>query len=229
MEENRQDQDLKQTEVNKETVSIPVSRTGHTWIGDRDEIRPDLQERPVTRMTLTDSDVRSTRIAERERKPYRGFITDEEVKFAEAAAEVDRRALAESRAAREEMMQTRVYSGFGSGFEDDRSEEPAEESKPVKRRAGRKFNVRIADSRKFRRLIALAAVFALLVLFEISFAVMKAQTASLPGRTQEIRTQTEAITAENEALKSAADEIGEYDQVKELRDSWQRIKDRLAE
>jgi cytoskeletal protein RodZ len=130
------------------------------------------------------------------------------------------------------MTQTRVYSGFGSSIEEEKApEEEAQQpqEQPVKVRRRRSFNVHIADSRKFKRLIVLAVAFFVLLAFEISFAVMKAQTASLPDRTAEFKSQTEALQTDNEALRKSADEIGEYDQVKELRDSWQRIKDKLAE
>lgn len=229
MEDNKQD--IIQTQAEENNAELKKTAR-HTWIGDRDEVRPDQMQRTVTRMTFPSDEVRSTKLVEKEKKPYKGFITDEEVEFAEKAAEIDRIARAERLAARQTMTQTRVYSGFGSSIEEEKApEEEAQQpqEQPVKVRRRRSFNVHIADSRKFKRLIVLAVAFFVLLAFEISFAVMKAQTASLPDRTAEFKSQTEALQTDNEALRKSADEIGEYDQVKELRDSWQRIKDKLAE
>lgn len=231
MDDNRQEQDLTRIEENKKTDSTTDRKSRHTWIGDKDEIRPDWGERTVSRATITGETSRGTaivktRIAERERRPYRGFITDDEIKHAEAAAEIDRRARAESRAAAEKMAQTRVYSGFGSGLDD---ETPVPAEKPVRKpRTSRSYIIHITDDRKFKRLIAALAVFVLLLLFEISFFVMRAQTASLPGKTAEVKTQTEKINGQNEELKSETEKLGDPQQIEENKDSWQKIKDQLA-
>lgn len=232
MEENRQDKDLKQAELNTEAEGTTSRVTRHTWIGDKDEVRPDGTVRPVTRSTIADTDMRGTKmiktkIVERPKKPYRGFITDEEISQAEAAAEIDRRALAESRAAREEIAQTRIYSGFG---EPEKAEDkPEEEPQKPKVRRKRTVNIQIADNKKFRRLVVLLAVFVVLLAFELSFAVMKARTAALPGSTAKLRSKTETVQANNTAIQESIDKIGDYDEVKANRDSWQKIRDQLAE
>ena len=227
MEESKQNNLQEQKELNKEGRA---KRTGHTWIGDKDEIRPDAVARPVSRQTFTDGEIRTTKVVERPRKPYTGFITDEELKHAEAAAEIDRRSRAEGRAARDEMAQTRIYTGIGSGLDD----EPAPEEEPAKpvqkaKRAHRTFTIRFDDSKKTRRLKILLVLFALLLAFEISFAVMKIRTATIPGMLEGVRTQTEELKAENEAIQKEADEIGDYDEVVNNRDSWQKIRNSLAE
>ena len=232
MEENRQDKDLKQAELNTEAEGTTSRVTRHTWIGDKDEVRPDGTVRPVTRSTIADTDMRGTKmiktkIVERPKKPYRGFITDEEISQAEAAAEIDRRALAESRAAREEIAQTRIYSGFG---EPEKAEDkPEEEPQKPKVRRKKTVNIQIADNKKFRRLVVLLAVFVVLLAFELSFAVMKARTATLPGSTAKLRSKTETVQANNTAIQESIDKIGDYDEVKANRDSWQKIRDQLAE
>ncbi len=227
MEDREHSKDLRQAEVNNEAEGMATKKTVHTWIGDKDEISPAFSERPVTRATFQTEGVRSTRLVEKEKKPYKGFITDEEVEFAEKAAEIDRRARAERLAARETMTQTRVYSGFGSAIEEEKPQ--AEETEKVRPHRRKSYNIHIADSRKFKRLIVLAAVLAVLLAFEISFVFMKAQISSLPDRTQDLRSRTEALQTENSELQKSVDEMGDYDQIKELRDSWQRIKDKLAE
>ena len=240
MEDKRQDKDLKQAELNTDAEGTTSKVTRHTWIGDKDEVRPGSAERPVTRATITDNASRSTRmvstkVVERPKKPYRGFITDEEISHAEAAAEIDRRAIAESRAAREAaketMTQTRVYSGFAEpdDAEDKAEDKPADKPQPPKVRRKRIVNIQISDEKKFRRLVVLLAVFVVLLAFELSFAVMKASTATLPGSTAKLRSKTETMQANNSAIQESIDKIGDYDEVKANRDSWQKIRDQLAE
>ena len=106
MEENRQDNLHTEEQENNKTVS---RQTRHTWIGDADEIRPEQINRTVTIMTAVwpENDGRSTRLVEKQRKAYKGFITDEEVREAETQAEEGRKARAADRAAREELAQTK--------------------------------------------------------------------------------------------------------------------------
>lgn len=227
MEENREKENLKQEELNTEKVR---KRTGHTWIGDRDEIRPDAVLRPVSRSTVTDVKPGATRVVERPRKPYTGFITDEEIRHAEAAAEIDRRARAEEQAARDRLAQTRIYTGLGSGLEGD--EEPeVQEEKPARPavRQRRTVTIRLDDAKKLRRLKALLAVLVLLVLFEISYFAMKARTASLPDSTAEVIAQTEELRAQNAEIEKETEQLGDTEEIISNRDSWQNIRDQLAE
>ena len=227
MEESKQNDLQEQKELNKEGRA---KRSGHTWIGDKDEIRPDAVARPISRQTITDGEIRTTKVVERPRKPYTGFITDEELKHAESAAEIDRRSREEGRAARAEMAQTRIYTGIGSGLDDGSA--PEEETvEPVQkaRRARRIYTIRLDDSRKVRRLKILLVMFAVLLAFEISFAVMKIRTTTIPGMLEGVRTQTEELKTENEAIEKETDEIGDYDEVVSNRDSWQKIRNSLAE
>lgn len=236
MADNRQDKDLKQAEKNtgtgEETSGKTSRKTRHTWIGDKDEIRPDGADRPVTRMTIPDAGARgtkmiSTKVVERPKKPYRGFITDEEIRQAEAAAEIDRMALAESRAAREQMAQTRIYGAVDvPDAEAEKPEETAEKTKPRRKKS---FSIQVTDSKKFRRLVAILAVFAVLLAFEISFAVMKARTSALPGSTAKLRSKTETLQANNKQLQESIDKLGDYDEIKAKKDSWQKTKEQLEQ
>ena len=132
------------------------------------------------------------------------------------------------KAAREvSMSQTRIYTGFGSGMEEtpEEKKKPARKLRPVKKT----FVFSIADDRKFRRLKILAAVFVLILAFEICFAVMQYKSANLPGKTAELKSQTEAMLEENKELKSESENLGNYEEIKELRDSWERLKEQLEE
>ena len=228
MEENKQDTLQSENKENNNTASGKATR--HTWIGDPDEIRPQPINRTVTRMTqnLDNFDDRGTRVVEKQRKEYKGFITDDELKSAEAQAEADRQAREAEKAAREvSMSQTRIYTGFGSGMEEtpEEKKKPARKLRPVKKT----FVFSIADDRKFRRLKILAAVFVLILAFEICFAVMQYKSANLPGKTAELKSQTEAMLEENKELKSESENLGNYEEIKELRDSWERLKEQLEE
>ena len=197
----------------------------------KDEIAPGSVDMRTTRATtfVPDINERQTKIVEKQRKAYRGFITDEEVRDAETQAEIDRAAREKERterAARQELAQTRIYTGFGSGM--DEEEKPAaEKRKPSLTK--RTFTVNVSDSRKFRRLIPVAVVLVLILAFEIGFAAMKMSIRSLPDKTKEVKNQTEQLLEKNEELQQRSDALGDIEQIKELRDSWQRLNERLTE
>ena len=224
MDENKQE--IRQTEEqeNKKTFSRDTSR--HTWIGDKNEIRPDL-ERTVTRMTqvIAETDDRSTRLVEKQRKAYKGFITDEEVKSAEDRAETERRKRAEEKAERLEMAQTRVYTGFGSGLDDDTSGK----AEPQKKRTRKVYSINVSDRKVRNRLLAVAVILVLMLVFDIGYLFLNHSVKTLPGRTEKVQKETAEMVAETEELQQKADALGDYDQLKELRDSWQRLKDQLEE
>ena len=110
----------------------------------------------------------------------------------------------------------------------DEEEKPAaEKRKPSLTK--RTFTVNVSDSRKFRRLIPVAVVLVLILVFEIGFAAMKMSIRSLPDKTKEVKNQTEQLLEENEELQQRSDALGDIEQIKELRDSWQRLNERLTE
>ena len=119
------------------------------------------------------------------------------------------------------MARTRIYSGLGSGLEDE-SAQPEEERKPV--RVRRTYSINISDGKIRKRLIALAVIFALMLLFDIGYLFLDRSAAGLPGRTESVQKETAEVLAENEELQQTADNLGDYEQLKELRDSWQRLK-----
>ena len=224
MDENKQEIQQTEGQENNRTFSRDTSR--HTWIGDKNEIRPDL-ERTVTRMTqvIAETDDRSTRLVEKQRKAYRGFITDEEVKSAEDRAETERRKRAEEKAARLEMAETRVYTGFGSGLDDDTSGKP----EPQKKRTRRVYSINASDRKVRSRLMAVAVILLLMLVFDIGYLFLNHSVKTLPARTEKVQKETAEMVAETEELQQKADALGDYDQLKELRDSWQRLKDQLEE
>ena len=211
----------------------------HTWIGDPDEVRPDQRQRNVEKIagTVPESDERTTILVERKRKAYRGFITDEEVKASEEQAEAMRKAREASRASWTQPAETRIYTGIGSGMNENRAEEkPAAEGPPAKPPAEPKpprkkkvYRFDMSDDRKFRRFKVLIAVFLIALAFDLCFVFLKYSASGLPDKTAALKEQTSELNKENEKLRSDAEKLGDYDQIKELRDSWQRIKDQLDE
>ena len=135
-------------------------------------------------------------------------------------------------AAMDSMKQTKVYSGLGedpSDAEQKAEEVPAQDEKAAKKRRSRKVNIRVSDSRKFSRLVVLLVVLAVLLVYEISFVVMQAGIATLPGKTAKLKSELATLQADNAEIQKAADEIGDYHDIKDLRDSWKTIKDKLEE
>ena len=117
------------------------------------------------------------------------------------------------------MKSTRVYRGFIGDDEDEDKAKPA----PKKRRT-----LVISDSSKFKRLIAVLALFALLLVFDISYFAMKAGTGSLPDKTAARRAETISVESEIQSIEAEADGYGDYDDVKELKESWERLRDNLT-
>ena len=226
MEDNNQKTLQTEERENNKTVT---RQTRHTWIGDADEIRPQGMDRTVTRMTAVwpESEERgSTRVVEKQRKAYKGFITDDEVRDAEARAEEDRKARAAQRAAREELSQTRIYTGLGSGLDEDEKKQEPEKARP----AGRKtYTFTVPSGRRLKVFIAAAAVLVLLIAFEAGFLLMKSGASGLPAKTEQLKEQTAELQTQNEELQQTADTLGDPAQAKELRDSWQRLVERLEE
>ena len=174
----------------------------HTWIEDRDQ----------------HEQIGKTRLVEKQRKPYSGFITDEQIEEGKEAIRIDdrRTRIAEISP---ELRQTRVYSGFGTELGDTPAEQPAV----------RKSKVYVLDDSKRKRLLAIVAVFILLVVFELSFVMMKISAGRLPEKTAAAKAETAQLQIENNKLKEEAAEIGEYDQVKDNKESWERLRNRLTE
>ena len=87
--------------------------------------------------------------------------------------------------------------------------------------------IKITDEKKIRRIIALLAVFAMLLLFEISYVAMTAYTAKLPAKTEAVKGQTAELQEENKKIDEESAEYGDYEQLTEQNDSWLRLKTKL--
>lgn len=202
---------------------------------------------------------KATRLAEKQKKPYSGFITDDELRNSMIIdpEEIRKTGAYDSAGLKE----TRIYQGLGSGLDSGRNEtltgadgsagsiksgnglkglkgksddtsarESAGDSKmPERIRRGRKVSFRIADSNKFRRLIAILVIFALILAFDISFLLMKSGIKTLPARTEKAKAEAAELQAENKRIAEESAQYGNYDDVKDLKESWERLKEKIAE
>lgn len=201
----------------------------HTWIGEEERLTSTdrmvwTDESDVNAARVSESDpvddinIAKTRIVERQKKPYSGFITDEELKNSDIFTLDDKKTRIISK---EDILKTQVYPPFNMPEEEEtESEEP---EKPKAR------TLVIADKSKFKRLVAVLAVFALLILFELSFVWMKYAAGAMPAKTESIRTETAELQEENKKLEEESAEYGEIDQVRELKESWERLKEKLEQ
>lgn len=170
--------------------------------------------------TMTGIETRETRLVDKQKRAYKGFINDEQI---------------------EESRKTQIFyrpDDYPSAVDPLISEQRAAEEKAsaeaeAKAKAAKKMpkvrTVRITDQSKFKRLFAVLAVAVLLAIFVISYFVMQSQTAALPDKTAEVIKQTEELKTENAALKESADKLGDYDTLKELGESWERLKNKISE
>lgn len=193
--------------------------TRHTWIGDEEEIRQ--QEEMSKRRTYTLSP-QATRIVTRQKKKYSGFITDEELQNSEIIKIEDRKTQLVSK---EDISQTRIYDPFGKSDETADGSSEAGPKKPVIK-LPKTLTIKMTDGRR-KGLIAVLVLVLLLVAFEASFFAMKSAASGLPEKTAAAKTQTEELKSENDKLKEQSELYGDAEQMKELKESWERQKEKM--
>lgn len=191
----------------------------HTWIGDEEELRQ--QEAMAERKTYTLSP-QATRIVERQRKKRTGFITDEELANSEIIRIEDRKTTLVNK---DDISQTRIYDPFEK---DGKTSGKAENEKPAKPAKPKNLIITIPDKRRARLLIAALAAVVLILVFEISFFAMRSSVAELPEKTKAVTTQTAEISEENEKLTEQVAAYGDEKEMKELKESWERQKEKLG-
>ncbi|MBQ3291840.1 MAG: hypothetical protein IJH43_05655 [Mogibacterium sp.] len=200
---------------NKNPEQNKTSR--HTWIGDEEEVRK--QEAMTERRTYTLSP-QATRIVQKQKKKYSGFITDEELENSDIIKIEDRKTTLVNK---EDISQTRIYDPF-----EKQGTEGEPEDKGKAQPKSRYITITVSDSAKFKRIIALLAVFLILIAFEVSYFVLKSYTGKIPAETQTAKTQTEQIVAENEQLTEQIGQFNSKDEMKELKESWERLKQKIG-
>ena len=222
------------SEEKKEEIRVLTKNTGrHTWIGEEPAketetvsldkmVWNDESEKPHSDRNTSGNIYGATRVVEKQKRPYSGFITDEELRDSEIIRIDERKRLDDP----QDLGQTRIYQGF-VGTENG-PEKETEEPAPVKRK--RKIKARtinISDKKVVKRLIAIAAVFLILVAFEISFVAMKYSLRSLPGKTATLKAQTAELTEENKKIEEEISGYAGISQIEELKSSWESLKEKL--
>lgn len=200
---------------NKKPEQNNTSR--HTWIGDEEEVRQ--QAAMAERKTYTLSP-QATRIVQKQKKKYSGFITDEELQNSDIIRIEDRKTTLVNK---EDISQTRIYDPFEKPEETNVGEE--EKSSPAK---SKYITITVSDNAKFKRLAALLAVFLILVAFEISYFVLKSSTEKLPAQTEAAKTQTVELQEQNEQLSTQSEQYSSEEEMKELKESWERLKEKIG-
>ena len=230
--DNEINKDINKEEVRETGPSAGISR--HTWIGEENKIDdPDemvwTDERANTEtpigggiggVRIVTTDVFRTRVVEKQKKPYKGFITEDELRSNEI---FPRNARSRLNLDREELLQTRVYPGF-PGITDETEADP--EGKPA---TSPVITLSLSDRGTVRKLIAAGIIVLLLLAFEISYVCMRHGISALPGKTESVKAQSEEVLTENEELAEQAEEYGDYDQLKENKESWERLKEKIGQ
>ncbi len=90
-------------------------------------------------------------------------------------------------------------------------------------------SIRISDSRRFRRFLVLCAVFAVILALEISYFYVKPYVDRMPEEIAGVNKQVKELRAENKELKTETDNAGDFESKKELKESWERLRDKLKE
>lgn len=243
--------DKKETD-NKEIRTV----TKHTWVDEEDDIKlatrktlPGLDRKTlhgdekktldgldpgVERRSLSWDETRArsgdpgaiygaTRVVEKTKKPYEGFINSKQIEDSEEAIRIDDRSTRilgpDERA---ELFKMKVYPFPKSGSD---SQEATNQPKSAKRKHR---SVSINDASKFKRFVAVIAIACLLLAVDVGLIVMKAKTATLPIQTEKMIEQTTELQEKNAEISKESAEYGDYKVQKELKASWERLKESLT-
>ncbi len=141
--------------------------------------------------------------------------------------------------------ETRVFEGpqFGRQYvkpeiepplseqkrESEKKEANADSGGESRRRTRSMRKIRIGDRKRFRRLLIILAVIALAIAIEAGYFIMEARVGKLPEEIKAVNKQTEDIKADNAKLQKENDKFGDGESKKELKESWERLRDKVKE
>lgn len=140
--------------------------------------------------------------------------------------------------------ETKVFEGphFGRQYVQPEIEPPLSEQKRESEKKAAKAagagsrhrirsmrRIRIGDRKRFRRLLIVMAVIALIIAIEAAFFVMEARVDKLPDEIKSVNKQTEDVKADNEKLQKDNEKLGDSESKKELKESWERLRDKVKE
>ena len=69
----------------------------------------------------------------------------------------------------------------------------------------------------------------LLAAFELSYVLMKRGVEKLPAQTEDAKARTEALLEENSGLEEEISGYDDYDQIKESKESWERLRTKIEQ
>ena len=193
-------------EKNRKDRENNISR--HTWIGDEEETKRQAEITERKTYTLTPE---ATRIVDKQRKKRTGFITDEELRNSDIIRIEDRRTTLVNK---EDILRR--------GSDTVREEVKAPEPKPSY------ITVKAPEGGRRKAFFAVLVLIAALLIFEISFFVMRSNADSLPARTDAAIEETSKLEKENKKLEQKTEKLGDEEQIKELKESWERLREKLG-
>lgn len=90
-------------------------------------------------------------------------------------------------------------------------------------------NVRVGDSAKFSRFLKVIGVFLVIALLEFAWFVFAAHVKGMPSDIEKTKKELELTQKENGLLAEELEVLGDYDSAEELRQSWERLRDKVKE
>ncbi len=90
-------------------------------------------------------------------------------------------------------------------------------------------NVKVGDSAKFSRFLKVIGVFLVIALLEFAWFVFAAHVKGMPSDIEKTQKELELTQKENELLAEELEVLGDHDSTEELRQSWERLRDKVKE
>lgn len=171
----------------------------HTWIGEEDDAEK-----------LKNADAANAAGGMRETRIFEGSQTDARYTRQYVRPEIEP-PLSEQRSESEQ-----------SGDRKKTADNPIKKLRSMRR-------IRIGDRKRFKRLIAVLAVIALIIICEAGFFIMDARVSKLPDEIRNVNKQTEDVRSDNKKLAKSNKELGDRESKEEQKASWERLRDKVKE
>lgn len=88
-------------------------------------------------------------------------------------------------------------------------------------------NVKVGNSARFARFLKIMAVFLIILLLEIAYFGFESHVKVMPAETEKTQKELELTKKENAILEDELASLGDHDSAEELRQSWERLRDKL--
>lgn len=88
-------------------------------------------------------------------------------------------------------------------------------------------NVKVGNSVRFTRFLKIMGVFLLILLLEIGYFGFASHVKGMPAETKKTQKELELTKKENAILEDELAALGDHDSAEELRQSWERLRDKL--